>query len=81
MKKLLLIAVLIGVVLTGCGPSRPTGPRSGTYAETPFVGDQLIFPEGWTPVFMVRETGQAGSAFFVCERDGVYRVCYPRVVQ
>lgn len=83
--KLLLIAVLIGVVLTGCAsPAAPgEGLSSGdAYADSPRLGVALIFPEGWTPVLAMRESGQYGDGYFVCvSESGEYRVCYPRIVR
>ena len=76
--------VLLVVLLASCGPRDSIQDAAAQIgAETTALGAVLVFPEGWTPVMFssVGEgyKGRPSGYVFVCVRDGVYRLCTPRL--
>lgn len=86
MKRITLLLLVLVFLLTSCEPPKPQMATNSLIASnSSSLGNYLEFPDGWTPVLFTdysREGvyGRTTSFIFICERDGVYRECTPRVV-
>ncbi len=49
------------------------------YRSTAPLSDQLVFPQGWTPVGCQTDGQTYNGCYWVCVKDSVYRYCTPEI--